>query len=269
MTQLQSLFDRNAILFLGYALSDFNILSLLLGRDFASRGAPRHKRFSALYPSDDSGDTAARLRQNGVEGFPCPDTEQLLRWLLQKLPITLHVKHLVFSYPSWYPDQEARYGGIETFIRYLKVNASSCSHATYQAIFGSMLKFEPSQANSTYPTYPASFFFFRAAAKAALESTLHSVGSREDKTPDVIHVHFLEFAPLPEDAGIPTLCTSHSLLSLDLAYTKGLFDASVMPGAREEIREAYATEKEAASAAHFVTVLSKAHELEVRRLGAR
>ena len=265
MTQLQALFDRSAILFLGYSLSDFNILSLLLGREFASRGAPRHKRFAALYSSDDFGDTATRLRQYGVEGFLCPDTEQLLRWLLQTLPITLHVKHLVFSYPSWYPDQEVRYGGIETFIRYLKANAKSCSHTTYEAIFGNMLAFAPSRPNSTYPTYPASFFFFRAAAKAALESTLHS----GDKTPDVIHVHFLEFAPLPQDAGIPTLCTSHSLLSLDLAYTKGLFDASVMPGAREEIREAYATEKEAALAAHFVTVLSEAHELEVRRLGAR
>lgn len=270
VTQLQALFDRSALLFLGYSLSDFNILTLLLGSDFASRGAPRHKRFSAIYSNEVPEDTGGRLRLYGVEAFACPDTEQLLRSLLQRLPVTLRVKHLVFSYPSWYPDQEARYGGIETFIRYLSQNAKGCSHSTYYAIFGRMLEFEPSNlANTTYPTYPASFFFFRAAAKAALETTLHSGSSTTDRVPDVVHVHFLEFAPLSQEAGIPTLCTSHSLLSLDLFFTKGLFDGSEMPGARQEVRVAYASERNAASEVRFVTVLSQAHEQEVRRLGAR
>jgi glycosyltransferase involved in cell wall biosynthesis len=268
VTQLKALLDRSALIFLGYSLSDFNILALLLGSDFSLSGSPRHKRFAAVFSEDESGEIADRLRQYAVEGFPCRDIEKLLRWIMQRLPVTLRVKHLIFNYPSWYPDQEARYGGIETFIQYLKEHSKTCTHTEYSALFGSMLKFERSRTGDTsQPTYPASFFFFRAAAKAALEMTL-STYDRES-LPDVIHVHFLDFAPLPEELGIPTLCTSHSLLSLDLAFTKGLFDGSETPGAKQEVFEAYSSEKAAASAAHFVTVLSAAHEREVRSLGAR
>jgi glycosyltransferase involved in cell wall biosynthesis len=270
VAQMQAVFDRNALLFLGYSLSDFNILALLLGSDFSTRGSPRHKRFAAVYSERSLDDAAARFRQYEVEAFHCADTEALLRSLLLRLPVKLRVKHLVFNYPSWYPDQEARYGGIETFIRYLQDHSSDCAHQTFQALFGGMLKFEPSQlGNTAYPTYPASYFFFRAAAEAALETTLHERSLGGGSLPDVIHVHFLEFAPMCEDADFPTLCTSHSLLSLDLAFTKGLFDGHGSPGARQEVLAAYAAERAAASAARFVTVLSSAHEEEVRRLGAR
>jgi hypothetical protein len=66
VAQLQASFDRNALLFLGYSLSDFNILALLLGSDFSTRGSPRHKRFAPVHSEDSLADTAARLRQYNV-----------------------------------------------------------------------------------------------------------------------------------------------------------------------------------------------------------
>ncbi len=279
--QLRALFARGSLLFLGYSVSDFNICAQLLGRALARQGAPQPKRFAAIYAAKTKGsdrfneqqdssiaDFTARLLQYGVEGFACRDVEEFLRSLLQRLRIKLRVKHLVFSYASWYPDQQSRYGGIETFINYLKDNAKDTKHETYETIYGAMLRFDPA-FTFTSPAYPASVFFFRAAAKAALESSLHRGSANDGERPDVVHVHFLDFASLAEDAEIPTLCTSHSLLSLDLAYTKGIFDGNYLPGAVEEVRKAYKEERLAASAAPFVTVLSRDHELEVRRLGAR
>ncbi len=270
VAQLQAVFDRNALLFLGYSLSDFNILALLLGSDFSTRGSPRHKRLAAVYSEDGLADTAARLRQYDVEAFHCPDSEALLRSLLLRLPVKLHIKHLLFNYPSWYPDQQARYGGIETFIEYLERYPGDFVHEKVSVFSSKMLTVAPSRlGDTTYPTYPASFFFFRAVAKAALETILHERSLGHASMPDVIHVHFLAFAPMCEDAGVPTLCTSHSLLSLDLAFTKGLFDGHGSPGARQEVAAVYGAERAAASAARFVTVVSSAHEEEVRRIGAR
>src|SRR5277367_213887 len=270
VTQLEALFDRNALLFLGYSLSDFNILSLLLGSDFSTRGAPRHKRFAAMYSEENLADTASRLRQYDVEPFHCPDAEGLLRSLLLNLPVELLVTHLLFNYPSWYPDQHAQYGGIETFIDYLQRYSRDITHETVAAYRGHMLAFAPAQlANTSYPVYPASFYFFRAVAKAVLETILNSRRVGNERLPDVIHVHFLAFAPMCEDTGIATVCTSHSLLSLDLAFTKGLFDGDPSPGARQEIAGVYEAEAVAATSTSFVTTVSSAHEEEVRRIGAR
>jgi len=270
VAQLQASFDRNALLFLGYSLSDFNILALLLGSDFSTRGSPRHKRFAAVHSEDSLADTAARLRQYNVEAFHYPDTEGLLRSILLRLPVKLHIKHLVFNYPSWYPDQHAKYGGIETFIACLQRYSGDFLHEEVSVYHAGALSSSPAEfAYSTYPTYPASFFFFRAVAKAGLEGLLDERRLGRAGMPDVIHVHFLAFAPMCEDAGVPTVCTSHSLLSLDLAFTKGLFDGHGSPGARQEVIAVYEAERAAASAARFVTVVSSAHEEEVRRLGAR
>ena len=46
-----------------------NILSLLLGREFASRGAPRHKRFAALYSGDDFENGHSDCNDLGRKGF--------------------------------------------------------------------------------------------------------------------------------------------------------------------------------------------------------
>jgi glycosyltransferase involved in cell wall biosynthesis len=268
--QLKAIFSRQALLFLGYSLTDFDILSVLLRADPSTRGAPRSNRFAALYSDDDMQEAAYRLRQYQVEAFHCPDIEQLLRTVILELPIRLNVKHLVFNYPSWYPDQQARYGGIETFIRFLRQNSTDVDHEEVPVYNGRMLISTPDYlAYTQRPAYPASFFFFRAAAKAALCNLLRERSRRHGNVPDVIHVHFLEFAPMCEESGLPTLCTSHSLLSLDLAFTKGLFDERAAPGAKEEVVAAYAAEKAAASAARFVTVISKSHEQQVRDLGAR
>ncbi len=263
VAQLQALLDKNALLFLGYSLSDFNILALLLGSDFTTRGAPRHKRFAAIYSKKELADTAERLRQYGVDTFPCDDTADLLRSVLLRLPLKLKIKHVVFNDPSWYPDQQAQYGGIETFIQYLNKYADDCTHEIVSVYSQGMLNYTPSRlAYTSSPIYPASFFFFRAAAKTALDQIQHAL-------PDVVHIHFLAFAPLYEQAGIPTLCTSHSLLSLDLAYTLGLFDGIATAGGRQEVLAAYEAERAAASSVRFITVLSTAHEQEVRGIGAR
>ena len=270
VAQLTAIFDRNALLFMGYSLSDFNILSLLLGADFFTRSAPRQGRFVVLHSSENMTDVASRLRGYNVDAFHYTDIEQLLRTIILQMPIKLNVKHLVFNYPSWYPDQQARYGGIETFIRFLSRHATDVSHEEVPVYSSRMLMSTPDYlAYTQYPAYPASFFFFRAAAKAALVDILRKRGLPWGDVPDVIHMHFLEFAPMCEELGIPTLCTSHSLLSLDLAFTKGLFDEVTLPGAKEEVLAAYAAERTAASAARFVTVISSAHEQEVRNLGAR
>jgi glycosyltransferase involved in cell wall biosynthesis len=270
VAQLTAVFDRDALLFVGYSLSDFNILSLLLGADFFTRSAPRQGRFVALYSSENLTDAALRLRGYNVEAFHCPDIEQLLRTIVLQMPIELNVKHLVFNYPSWYPDQQAQYGGIETFIRFLSRHSTETRHEEVPVYSNRMLMSAPDYlAYTQYPAYPASFFFFRAAAKAAVVDIMRERGLPRRNVPDVIHMHFLEFAPMCEELGIPTLCTSHSLLSLDLAFTKGLFDGLTLPGAKEEVIAAYAAERTAALAARFVTVISSAHEQEVRDLGAR
>src|SRR5262249_1282529 len=66
IAQLRALFDRKALLFLGYSLSDFNVLAELLGSDSATNSTPWLKRFSALYSDKDLADVTANLRQYGV-----------------------------------------------------------------------------------------------------------------------------------------------------------------------------------------------------------
>lgn len=267
--QLQALLDKNAFLYLGYSLSDVNILALLLGSDFSTRGAPRHKRFAALYSQENFDDTE-RLRQYGVDTFHADDTDGLLRSVLLQLSVKLKIKHLVFNYPSWYPDQQARYGGIETFIEYLRKYPGDCVHEVVPVYSQKMISYTPSSpAYSSSPTYPASFYYFKAGAKAAVEEVLDERRLGQSGMPDVVHMHFLAFAPLCEEAGLPTLCTSHSLLSLDLAYAKGVYDGVASEGGKQEVRAVYDAERTAASSARFVTVLSSAHEKEIRSFGAR
>ena len=270
VAQLQTLFDRNALLFLGYSLSDFNILTQLLNSDFATRGAPRHKRFAVLYSASEVANAAEGLRQYSVEAFHCDNAEELLRSLLLRLPIKLNIRHLVFNYPSWYPDQQARYGGIETFIAYLKKFAQGVEHRVETVYTGKTLYYSPIHtAYTASPIYPASYFYFKAVTKAALEQLLVECRAGVESVPDVVHIHFLAFAPMCEQTGIATLCTSHSLLSVDLAYAKGVFDDIASERGKHEVVGVYQAERSAASASRFVSVVSSDHEQEVRRLGAR
>jgi glycosyltransferase involved in cell wall biosynthesis len=270
VAQIRALMDRSAFLFLGYSLSDFNILTVLLGSTFSTQDAPRHKRFAAVYSKDEFDDASERLSKYGIKAFHCDDLDSLLRNALLKLPVGLNIEHLVFNYPSWYPDQQAQYGGIETFIEYLQNNAEGYIHHKLQVYRQQMLMVMPGQrAYSSYPAYPGSFFFFRAVAKAAMEQIGLQRRLGNSTMPDVIHIHFLPFAPLCEDAGVAALCTSHSLLSRDLAYAKGLFDEIANEGGKHEVRAAAEAEQNAASSARFVTVLSLSHEQEVRNIGAR
>src|SRR5262249_11003200 len=190
-----------------------------------------------------------------------------------RLPLTLTVKHLVFNYPSWYPDQQAKYGGIETFIDYLQKHPAESGefrHLVETVYSSQMLQSSPTQtAYTSSPTYPASFYFFRAAAKAAVEEILSKRRLGQESPPDVIHMHFLALSKIADETGIPTVSTSHSLLSTDLGYTKGLFDGAASPGAKQEVRAVFEAERRSAAAAPFITVVSKAHEEEVRGIGAR
>lgn len=270
VNQLKALLDTKALLFLGYSLSDFNVLALLLGSESSTRGTPRHKRFASVHPGDDLENIESRLQEYQVQAFSCDNIESLLRLLLLQLPIKLKVKHLVFNYPSWYPDQQARYGGIETFIRYLTKYAGNFEHLEVSVYREGTLQYSPSHlAYTSGPIYPSSYFFFRAVAKAALEEMLYNRMMPYSGIPDVVHMHFLAFSPLCENAGIATLCTSHSLLSLDLAYSRGLFDGIASEGGTHELKAVYDAERTAAASVRFVTVLSRAHERELRSLGAR
>ena len=267
---LQARFDRNALLFLGYSVSDFTILELLLGSTASAPEIPRHKRFAAIYSEKQVDEATMNLRPYDVETFHCPDVELLLRWLLLELPVKLVVKHIVFNYASWYPDQQAQYGGIETFISYLKrFGGGQIEHISESAYAGAMLTQSPDRlAHTNGPNYPASFFFFRAAARSVLEE-IFVTGNLGKPIPDVIHMHFLAFSDIYEKSGLPTLCTSHSLLSRDLGYTKGFFDGLGSSQARSEIQAAYDAEMESAAGARFVTVVSEDHENEVRQIGVR
>ena len=284
VTQLQALFEKSAVLFLGYSLSDFNILALLLGHGMSKKAAPRHKRFASVHPKKDQESAAARLSQYGVDTFDGSDVEASLREILFRLPIKLSVVHLVFNYPGYYSDQSARYGGIETFIDYLRTTGGF-DYSEVSVYSTQMLSFNPDYLGQTsYPAYPGSFFYFRAAARSGVSDiaaggrirrqpvrggNVKTLQYADPKTADVVHVHFLPFASMTERSGIPTLCTSHSLLSVDLGFSKGLFDGHVKDHNTHEVRATYEAEREAAASVRFVTVVSSSHEQEVKRLGAR
>jgi glycosyltransferase involved in cell wall biosynthesis len=266
LNEIKTIFAKCPILFVGYSLSDYTVLELLLGTGPSTQNAPRHKRIAAIYSKDDLETAVRGLGAYGVEAFHCPDVESLFRWVLLGLPVRLLIKHVVFNYASWYPDQQARYGGIETFIGYLKEHKGDLiTHDDGSVYKSNMIDPYPSQwAQTSAPTYPASFYFLRAAARASLMEL-----KARSRVPDVIHVHFLAFADLYEESGMPTLCTSHSLISRDLGYTRGLFDGHGTPQAKSEVNAAYEAETYAAKSSHFVTVLSASHESEVRAVGAR
>lgn len=83
-------------------------------------------------------------------------------------------------------------------------------------------------------------------------------------------MHFLAFSDMYEKSGLPTLCTSHTLLSSRLRFRKRFsFDGHGSSLARHEIKAAYDAEIEAAAGARFVTVVSEDHEKELREIGVR
>ncbi len=86
--------------------------------------------------------------------------------------------------------------------------------------------------------------------------------------PDEVHMHFLPLAPLSEAAGFPTICTSHSLLSTDLYFGRGVFDGTATDGCRFEVEAVRNAEMRAAAEVNQLTALTHSHEEELRRLGA-
>jgi len=268
--QVQAIFGRNALFFLGSSLSDFDVLQALLDAEPSTPGSPELVRLAAVFPQANWDDLVARLRLYKVEAFQCPDSEAMLRSVLLRLPVQLLIRHLLFNYPSWYLDEPSRYGGIETFVSCLKEHPGDFLHETVPIFSSEMLGALPSRlGGTTYPAYPGSFFFFNAATQAALNTILRERRTGQASAPDLVHMHFLAFAPMFEKAGIPVLCTSHSLLSTDLAFTNGLFDGHPAAGGRYEVAGVYEAEKEAASSVEYITVLSNSHEQELRRIGAR
>ena len=110
--------------------------------------------------------------------------------------------------------------------------------------------------------YPASFFYFRAATTATLQGLIARRRRGRD-CPDVLHVHFLAFAEPIQQAGFPTLCTSHSLLFTDLAYTRGVFDGKDSDATRHEIQSVKRAEQGACLHVQNVSVLSQYHSKEL------
>lgn len=80
----------------------------------------------------------------------------------------------------------------------------------------------------------------------------------------MVHVHFLAFAEAVQEAGFPTFCTSHSLLSTDLAYTRGAFDGQRSAGTNAEIENVKKAEQSAYRHVHNVSVVSEFHKEELR-----
>ena len=273
IAHLRDLAGRRPFFFIGYSLQDGNFLQLLAGiRTEATRFDPRSH--AAVYNVAEIDLYRQEMAQYGVAAFAASAIDRVLYDILDRLPISLLVAHLVFSYPDWYPHPRVQFGGIETFLMFLKHQSQSDRglskhrHEVFSVYDRALLDSTPADEFLARDLlYPASFFFFRSAVTGALQEILARRGGEGKPLPDVIHSHFLAFAELAVDAGFPTVCTSHSLLSVDLAYARGLFDGIESEGAVTELRELRRAEQHACQFLDTVTTVSEAHKNELDQLG--
>lgn len=261
LREVQALAARRSFLFLGYSLQDHNFLQLLtrVRRDADPKLLPRS--FAAVYDPSELNQLRDEFGQYDITAFPAPNPSEFLYDIVSQLPIHLRVAHLLFQYPNWHPHPHLHYGGIETFLEYLRPT-SRHRHKMLLVFDRAMFK-----SPKLDLVYPASFYFFRSAVAGTLE-VLRARRMTGEDMPDVIHAHFLAFAEQPVEAGFPTVCTSHSLLSTDLAFTRGVFDGIKTQNTLTELRELRKAEQQACLSLDHITVVSNFHKEELEHLGA-
>lgn len=263
---LASLLQTRPFLFLGYSLEDFNVLDLLYQETAELESGSRLKSYFGLRSGSDLDYQRGRLRDHNIEVLLIDDAEDLLSELLSRLSVRLNILHIVLTYPEWFPFSQSQYGGIETYVN-LVADARASRHAhQVRRIWAKELGDYEGRYHS--PSYPSSYFYFKFLTTAAIHGVIreHRLGS---SLPDVVHVHFLAFALESQKAGLPTVCTSHSLLSKDLAFAQGLFDDEAVGGiARHDLAELLETERAACRRSKTIVTLSDAHAEELRALRA-
>jgi glycosyltransferase involved in cell wall biosynthesis len=269
LREVQALAVRRSFLFLGYSLQDHNFLQLLTRVRCDADPKLLSRSFAAIYNPSELDQRRNELGQYDITAFPVPNPSEFLYDIISRLPVRLRVAHLLFQYPDWYPHPHVQYGGIETFLGYLyRAQASRHRHEILSVFDRSMYQAKAEQFKPRDLLYPASFYFFRSAVAGTLEELRERRRTGKD-VPDVIHAHFLAFAEQAVEAGFPTVCTSHSLLSIDLAFTRGVFDGTETQNTLTELHELRKTEQQACLSLDHITVVSNFHKEELEHLGAR
>ena len=278
-SKIDSLVATSSIFYLGYAAEDIDLLESLARMD---RGGEGPRSYMAVRVSREIATVPQRLQRYGIDAFPILSAAETLADLARGLNIPLNIGHLAFTYPAWYGRELApTYGGIETLIdtlkRVSKHSAPRHNHFTLDVWSRNVDYMAGLDPRVAWPSYPSSYFYFRFLTLAAAQEILLAQsekgvlrsGSYEQNIPDVIHVHFLSFAADVSFTGVPVLCTSHSLLSTDLAFARGMFDNHGATRGIHEVSELANVERQACERLPLVTALSDAHGRELSKLGAR
>jgi len=193
---------------------------------------------------------------------------------------SLKILHLVYD--------KGNYGGIETYIDYIRGNSRHRHFVKSIFDFGK-------------GSYPSDYYIFkysskRAVAELKLENrpyehfgkTLHTFqsfieeadlkyndrikanalkeiierSSEEFEGFDIIHAHFLLPAYFAQKQGFTTVCTSHSLLSKEISYSSDKLPLSK----KNEIHECIVDESSYYKDIKYLTVLSNAHRDEIKEI---
>lgn len=267
ITRIRELIQSRPVIFLGYSIQDATFLRLFEQTRAELPDTGRPQSYAGVFNAAGLEEEKDRLSQYGIKAFLTPDLAETLRGIIAHLSIKLRIAHLIFHYPLAYGDSRARYGGIETFYEIVK-KFSEHHHELLGALTAKMYhQTPPGWLEPKDLIYPASYYTFRAATTAAVHELLVRRRTGE-RLPDVVHVHFLAFADRVQEAGFPTLCTSHSLLSTDLAFTRGVFDGGATPGAIAELRAVRKAERRACEELQHINVFSESHRNELLQLGA-
>ena len=271
--QVKTLIERKYVLYIGYSVNDYNVTTMLDSIKVGLGNKSRRKSYATVLTNGGLVEDDQSWRDLNISAVGIQDASDFVEDIVQELNISpLRVAHLVFAYSA--ADKTMRYGGIERYLETIKkysvhnhevLSVFDDWRTAYGAVFTSDRPL--AETPNTYPlVYPSSYFFLRSAVSAAV----HKLRTcPPDKRPDIIHTHFLAFAAEIQDAGIPTLCTSHSLLWKDLAYARGVYDKQESPAAKYELKELITAEKNACNELNAIVVLSKSHEDELASLGAR
>ncbi len=276
LEHVRSVVRTRPFIFIGYSLQDHNFLQLLAHARRGTDPGLKAKSYAAVFDENDLERCRYDFGQYGIDAFSAPDTAALLYDIASDLPTKLHIVHLAFKYPSWSSTPKLEYGGIETFLSLITKEKEGdqgqpLTRHTHEVIeVFDQFMYKDAKGESYVPrdlVYPASYYFFRSAVTSALEK-LRARRSPGEKVPDVVHVHFLAFAEQAALAGFRTVCTSHSLLSSDLAFTRGVFDGNLEPNTLTELRDLRRAETEACLNLDHITVISSFHCQELKQLGA-
>jgi glycosyltransferase involved in cell wall biosynthesis len=267
ITRIRELVQSRPVIFVGYSVQDASFLRLFEQMRAELPDSGRPQSYAGVFDTAGFDEAEERLSQYGIKAFLTPDLAETFRGIISHLNVKLRIAHLIFHYPLRYGDSRALYGGIETFYELVK-KFSEHDHELLEVLTAKMYHKTPQEWREPEDLiYPASYYTFRAATTATVHELLVRRRTGE-RLPDVVHVHFLGFADRVQDAGFPTLCTSHSLLSTDLAFTRGVFDGAARPGVISELKAVRKAERRSCEELQHINVFSESHRNELLQLGA-